>query len=1247
MNKYLKILGYVFASFLLIVYLVFLLVLPNAINLNNYKNEIQKLVTENTGLNLDFDNAKLITSPFLEAGVKVKNIKVTLPDNSVLFSADSVKGKVYLPSLLLLTVRVTCADVEKPNLNMEIFNGENFKVSKVFEDLVNQQRVAQRSNPTQNQQNNSELPLDVSKIKVIIPSLRLNNYSAVIDDVAASHKLTLKGEELRLGYFNGKKAKLKTSAKLLSDDNTNIIANIDLETFIPEFPKSEPQRIDNEEVFSIPFVNPVSVYRDYDLHTNVNSKMTIRKNKNDGKLVMNGFLDIEDTTITMSGLVLPKSYFRLKSKGTVSNIDTNIYFTDKEFINLFGTVDYGKKPYIDFNLKSPQVQFANILNITKAYLDTIHIQNDIKNMSASGFILANAHFRTDFSEIISDGKIIIRNGNFIAKNTGLFFNNLYANIFFDDNILRVQDSHVLINNKSLKVSGRIDNNSIANFEILADKIPLKGLYSAFAPRNIKQAYDLTSGILSVNAKVTGEIKDIAALLKTDLEKLVIKDRAGNFVLSNNLMHFTIANYQGTITGKLTNKDFRFTFPKTESSVRSELLVANLDNRSIRLKESTLLLNKNSKIKINGNIKNYLSAPDILFTANGNLLASDLGLFAGKEAIPYFIIKGSIPIKSKFESVGNKMKLIVQARANSDNYITPIKIDELQGKQTLFQLIVAKNGDTLKINHSGLYTRSNGAPFRNKLYSNLSGTNEIISMRAIVSNLSVDPFINLFKITTPRTLNGSICVFDKSRFNIDGHIFAYGKVASPRINGHFNLRNLQIPEIYTSMRDAVADFNADDIKISLNDISANGSDFRVLIQSNRDLISKMILSDVKVFSKDINVDKLLLVSEALTKTLPQASNSGSNSSTPADIPLEIQKGSINFEKIKSGDIVAKGTTGRISLAKNVFYLNSLRAHSMGGVVTGDVSMNLVTTLLNAVVKGKNFDVENVFADAVGMKDTLSGDMNFLANVSLMGLTIEEQMKSLKGFIDFNVKNGQLGPFGKFENFLMAENIRENAFFSTTIGSVITNLVTIDTSHFNELYGHLTFADGIADIAPIKSQGDVMSMYIAGKMNLLDNTADMKVRGKLASVFSDMLGPLSNINPINLVKHTPGLNVVAAKAFMIFCEAVSEEEMKALPQLAEGKSDENATKFQIVLRGDTRKPLKMIKSFKWLALDSDIQSAQDFVDTIPTPVEGEEGLSVEELIKLREDLSTGVNLNSLDLPNTKNEGKKYFIKKSKNK
>ncbi len=56
---------------------------------------------------------------------------------------------------------------------------------------------------------------------------------------------------------------------------------------------------------------------------------------------------------------------------------------------------------------------------------------------------------------------------------------------------------------------------------------------------------------------------------------------------------------------------------------------------------------------------------------------------------------------------------------------------------------------------------------------------------------------------------------------------------------------------------------------------------------------------------------------------------------------------------------------------------------------------------------------------------------------------------------------------------------------------------------------------------------MSIFIAGKLNLLDNSADMKLRGKLASAFSDKLGPLANINPINLIKKYSGAKYCCCK------------------------------------------------------------------------------------------------------------------------
>ena len=1218
MAKFLKFIGYGFAAIIVCFYLTFLFILPKKIDLNVYKSQIQQLVADNTGLNIDFDKVDVITTPWLEAGIKTKNIKVTLPDNSVLFSADSFKGKVFLPSLLWLSVRVSCAEIESPILNVEIINGEKYKVAKVYEDLVNKKRAERRLHPVQELKEPNTFLFDPSTIKLTIPALTLNNYKAKIDDTKANHQLTLKGEKLKLGYFNGKVAKLKTTASFLSDKDENITADLDINTFLPKFNMPPKEEEDDEAVFALPFVNPVSEYRAYNLKSKISSKIKVRKNNKNNKLWAKGYFDVDNTTVTMSGLQLPESYFKLSAKGYKAEIDSNLYVTSKENIKLFGKLSNGKKPTIDFSLKSTQVHFNNLLAITKAYLDTVHIKNDIDNMSADGYMLSNFRLKTDFDNLESDGKFVIRDGRIYDKNIGLLFDKINANLIFDDNVFKIVNTRALINKKTLELSGKIDANSIANVDIKADAIPLPALYLAFAPREIKNSYTLNSGYLTLSARVTGEIKDIAAICKADLEKFAIADKSGNFVMSNKLAHLGVANTAGVIRGKFKNEDFYLRLPNLNSEITDTQTVATIDDKAINIDKSNIKFNKNSNIVFSGKITDYISNPKANIFATGAIATSDLKTVLGNNVALYFDSKGSIPVKASFDSKGKYMKSVVQAQTTANAYITPVRIDDMLNKTLLMQILAEKNDDNIKVYKSGIYLRKPNAEFRDSLGTNLINSKEIVGVRAMLSNLNTKPFINLFKLTLDKELNGSICVFPKSRFSFSGHSNAFGNLTNPKLSGIFDIRNLSIPEVMTTVRNINIDFGSRDVHIALRDATSNSSDFNINMLTTWKLLSEMKFAEVKVYSKMIDVDKLMKVSDALMKSLPVAQSSPvtANSGT-SDIPVEILHGNINLKRIKSGNIITNNTTGRIALLKNIFYLNNLKTYPLGGQVVGDVSMNIVSTEVRAKVQGKSFDIKKLLLDLANMKDTLAGNLNFLANVSLKGVTQEEQMKSLKGYVDFNVKKGQLGPFGKFENFLMAENIRNNEFFSSAIGSVITNIVTFDTSHFEYLYGHLTFDNGFMQVAPIKSQGNVMSMYIAGKVGLLDNSADIRVRGKLASAFSDKLGPLANINPINLVKNTPGVNVVLAKTFSVFCQAVSEEEMKAIPNLGKGKTDEYATKFQVVLHGDTRKPLKMIKSFKWLALNSEIENAQNFVDTIPAPEVGEENLSVEELIKLREE------------------------------
>ena len=80
-----------------------------------------------------------------------------------------------------------------------------------------------------------------------------------------------------------------------------------------------------------------------------------------------------------------------------------------------------------------------------------------------------------------------------------------------------------------------------------------------------------------------------------------------------------------------------------------------------------------------------------------------------------------------------------------------------------------------------------------------------------------------------------------------------------------------------------------------------------------------------------------------------------------------------------------------------------------------------------------------------------------------------------------------------------------------------------------------------------------------------------------------------------------------------KGVSEEELETLPSFANSYVDNAATKFQIVVRGDVAKPLTLVKSFKWLAGQTEYQNAIDYVNLLPEQLEDSTATTVEELLK----------------------------------
>ncbi|MBQ7450388.1 AsmA family protein [bacterium] len=1229
MKRFLKFFGFTILAITIILYLCFLFVLPNAIDLNQYKGLLKQIVREQADLDLDFGEVKITTTPLLSAGIKTTDITLKYEDGEEILTADSLKARISLPSLILYTIKVSCLEIENPKINLSINDGKNLKIIEHFDKIIdkNSKNIGQEKNP------DVKPAFDASKIRIKVPNAKLRNYNVTAVDTKNEHNLILKGDELNLGYFNGKTAKVKTTAEILSDDNTNIIAKLNIDTFLPP-PNKLDEEDDKVQRAELPYANIVEIYRTYDLKTFIDSKLKIRKNNNQYKIT--GHLNIDDLTLKLANYTLPKSYAHLKFMGQKVYSDSYISIENSQNIKLLGLIDYSEKPRINIVLNSDKIYFNSLVNFAKGVMDTFRIKNNLENVNADGYIFAKAKIDTNFKKLKSDGIIYIRNGKYQNIKTGLNIKKTNSDIILDNNLLKIKDTNIDIDNTPVKIQGEIGEKSIADIKIKTEKLPLKNIYKTFAPIDLKNSYSVNSGELTLDINLTGELKKAVLTFNAIIDNFGLSDKAKSIIVSDGKLKTDFTFTPKEMKGNITNSDLSIFLPSSKSNLKNKELKIDIDSENIVISPAKLILNNSSEVTFSASINEWKKDSLINALANGKLNAQDIKQLAGKDAAMFIDAKGIIPLKLTYDGDKNRQNLFLQIFTDKDNYVTPFNIDSIYGKPASLQTKIAFKENRLKVKETGLFERISSID--EKTGETTTKLNEIIGIEGTITHLKTEPFINLLTINIPKELKLSLNGFKKADFNLSGKLHVFGKTSIPRFKGGFYIKNLQIEDLLSSIEKVNIDFIDRQLNIDIVNMLLNNSDLNIKFQSKLIPSNTFSIENLDINSKDIDVDKVLTVIESLDKFTPKTTDSKTVSTDRNDIPVKITNGRINLAHLKTGNINVDDILSKLNFTQNTLYFNDMRVKAFDGNMSGDISINLLSSILHIDLGGENINAEKAALDCANLKDTIFGKLSFDTNLIMNtgAKNYNEQIKSIDGTVDFLIQNGSLGPFGKLENMILAENIRESEFFKTALGGIISNLTTIDTTHFENMNGHLIFKDGILHISPITSNGNVLNLWLAGDMDILKNTLDMKVRAKLGSEISNMLGPIAAINPINLVKATPGLNIVMAKTFILFCEEVTAEEMDIIPKFKDNQAEFFSTKFQIVLRGDVSKPLTLVKSFKWLVTSTELAAAEAFVESLPEPEVTSKGTVLqtpEEIDAYNKKLSTKL--------------KKFFKKNKKDK
>lgn len=1163
MNKILKISLIVAAALLVGLYLCFLLVLPNVINLNAYKSDLQKVVKNSCGLTVDFDGAKIVTTPMLSAGVKVKSCSVSIPDDTPFLKTDGAEVRIALPSLIFKTVKVSYANINNPAVNIDIVDGNKYALIDFLEKNT-------KSDTAQTTENNFNFDFNVKVNKFAI-----NNYSAKLNDLKSGHYLKLVGNSLILA-FDGKNIKVDTACDLFSDEAKNISATIDVKSYLPEIKQSETAQTPQET----PFINPVQMFRTYDLKSDINAKLVIKEGNNapkiTGESAMSLSMKISDKNRVSNDLNLKFNQYDV-------DINSLLVLAENQKLKISGKVNYSEKPSCDLKINSDKIYLANILEITKGLLGSFNVQNDLDAVTLNGYFIADANIKTDMKTLVSSGSIKLSDGMISDKKTSLKINNVQSLLSFENNNLYIKDTHALVNGTPFSAQGSINSNADADIKVYTKDLPLASLYSTFAPADIKNAYSVKNGLLDLNIAVKGNLNALNPVIDANVVNLVVKDNVNGINIVNGVCDVNIKSDLKTYQGKISNSNLSISAPAMGVNIRNSKAAVDFNEKDITILPTKVVINGTSELSLNGSVKNYVKSPDILINGAGNLQTAVLKNLAGKDIAPYLSSKGAIPVKLLVTGNDKKQNIVARMYGSSANYITPVSINEAVGHNSVVQLNATVENNKINIKDSGLFV--DGASDITKPV----GGKQLLSVNGAVL-LDKNTTIDNLKISTKSKLKMGICAFSKSSLDAGLNITVFGTAANPRLNGTVNAENVTIPQLLTKVSSGKVVLKSNTFDFDLSKLNLNGTSLDVNGTGLLDYKPVITLTDLNIKSEYFDADKAIKVSEATAK-VPVLS---SGSTAAPSLPVKVKNGSIDIKNLKSGDIKASDITSKMTLFNNVVYLKSLVAHAYNGKLNGDVSMNIFTSAMKVKVSGKGFNANNAITDCAAIKNLVFGTLDFNANVTLKGATYIEQMRTLNGVADFTIKNGQFGTLGRFETFLAADNLVSVTVVSSKIGGLINKVSPHNTSNFDKLTGNVTFKNGLMTIKEIKSTGKNMSLYVTGTMNLVNNYANIVVLGRISPEITSLLGPLNQLNPIRLLQSNSSTWAQISARFLKALNQIGlPSEIAKIPALSTATEDALTSKFVVKINGNVERPQSAVKSFKWLSSQSDMTKAENAI------------------------------------------------------
>ena len=1062
------------------VYVLFL-VCPFFLNgiANSYIPEISKIVEESSGFKLKLENIQILTTPKLTVGGKIEQVEVSLPNGEKFLTASNVQGKLSLIPILAKKIEIDMVGADNVNCNLKVKKDGKF----LLEDYIPQ---TEENNEKQDTQPMTGLPYGF-KLSNHLPNIIINNYNLSFIDTT-DKTYSIYGDNVSVkDFILNKKIKISALGKVMLQDKEQF--NYDIKIFNKIMPEldlndlvfAQPQEEEEQTIQQDLNFNIIDIFKSiYKNQLTANLQADIKTSGTLDDIDLQGKANISNISVGVDGKPLPASNVDFNFKGNSVKLYSKLFTSEKETTEIVGNIKTGKSPYIDLNCKS-NAKFQSIIDVVDSIAKSFDYK-DLDTLTATGGIDADFTIKSNFKKLESSGYLKIPQASLAYKLYNIAINKISADIDFANNMINIKDAGLTILEQPLKIKGTIQQDATADLTILADKLQIKGLLLALGQVALLKENQINNGTLSLSTTIKGKLDKIVPKIMLSIDNVNVKNIPSNTTV-------TLANSKVNLTtdGKKTDGVIDVLNAKVINPMATVSLPTakiTMGEKDIDINNGYILLN-NSRIDITGKVADYMSK-NINFNLNakGSLLGSDIKSMIPKDFRTEVSAKGSLPLAVKISGNDKAQDINFDISANPSNYVSIIKVDQLNGKNTSIKGNIKISGNTLKFNDTGIFANGNALAYLK------GGVNDLYKYQKLDLNFS-----------TPSQIGFVIPFFSKSKMQFNGDINILGNALNPILKGSINIPSINIPEIPVSM---------DGLNVTLNG--------------------------------------------------------------------PIAKGNGTLKNFKSGGIVADNLSSDFNLTNNVFYLKNLSGNSFDGKINGNISYNTLNDHIGVNFKGANMNAEKAIAGAAGIKNALSGKLGFDANVTLHGATDVEMMKNLKGKVSFDITDGQLGNLGRFENFLLAQNLQSNSIIKAAISSIKALPQIKNTAEFKMISGNLSFSNGWANLNPIKTSGPSMAYYVTGKYNLLNGTANVIVLGRISAEIVSLLGPLGELSVSKLTSYIPKFGTATGNIINALTSNPKGEKISEIPALSSG--NKNYKDFKVQFNGGIESS-SSVKSFKWLS------------------------------------------------------------------